>query len=252
VFHFGGFDFVGGGVAGAFEGAPHVPGGDGAVGAPTFAEFEEFFGLWFVFFAVGDGPAFLHTEVVDGEDVGTAEAENQKHLNSPCADATDGDEAFDEFRVGHFFGLFESGNDAVDGFLREIFHGKNFRAGEAGLAQGWLFQLEHFMRSWNAACGAEGFDARENGGCGFAGDGLMRDGFDESVIGRFGEDFIELKWGGRLDELGKFVVTGAEMTEGGGEVEGERRHDRNRVGQLRGRKKPSRRELEFAEKVYTG
>ena len=39
AFGFGGADFVGDGVAGALEGAPHVPGGYGAVRAPAFAEF---------------------------------------------------------------------------------------------------------------------------------------------------------------------------------------------------------------------
>ena len=50
---FGRADFVGGGVAGEFEGAPHVPGSDGAVGAPSFAEGEKFLGTRHVFFAVG-------------------------------------------------------------------------------------------------------------------------------------------------------------------------------------------------------
>src|SRR6266404_7342958 len=70
----GGTDFVGGFVAGAFKGAPHVPTGDGAIGAPTLAESEELLGLGHVFLAVGDGPAFLDAEVVDGEDIGAAEA----------------------------------------------------------------------------------------------------------------------------------------------------------------------------------
>ncbi len=50
---FGRADFVGGGVAGEFEGAPHVPGSDSAVGAPAFAEGEKFLGTRHVFFAVG-------------------------------------------------------------------------------------------------------------------------------------------------------------------------------------------------------
>ena len=45
-------DFVGGGIAGALEGAPHVPTDDGAIGAPAFAESEEFFRTGFVFLAV--------------------------------------------------------------------------------------------------------------------------------------------------------------------------------------------------------
>ncbi len=96
---FGGADFVGGGVAGTLEGAPHVPTGDGAVGAPALAESEEFLGLGHVLFAVGDGPSFFDAEVVDGENVGAAEAENQKHFDGPGADAADRDETFDEFFV---------------------------------------------------------------------------------------------------------------------------------------------------------
>src|SRR5579864_3123197 len=69
-------DFVGGGVAGFLEGAPHIPGGDGAVGAPAFAEGQKFFGPRHVLFVVGDGPAFLYAEVVDGENVGAAKAED--------------------------------------------------------------------------------------------------------------------------------------------------------------------------------
>ena len=87
---FGGTDFAHGGVAGAVAGAPHVPAGDGAIGAPAFAEREEFFGFGHVLFAVGDGPAFFYAEVVDGENVGAAEAENQKHFDGPGADAADG------------------------------------------------------------------------------------------------------------------------------------------------------------------
>src|SRR5712692_7336354 len=95
----GGANFVGGGVAGAFESAPHVPTGDGAVRAPALAEGQKLLGLGHVLLAVGDGPAFFDAEVVDGEDVGTAEAENQKHFDGPGANAADGDEALDELFV---------------------------------------------------------------------------------------------------------------------------------------------------------
>ena len=138
---FGWADFVGGGVACALEGAPHVPTGDGAVGAPPFAEGEELLGLGHVFFTIGYGPAFFYAEVVDGEDIGAAEAEDQEHFNGPGADAADGDEAFDEFFVGESLGLLERGDDAIDGFLREVFHGEDFCAGETGFAQDGFSQL---------------------------------------------------------------------------------------------------------------
>src|SRR5438128_2190605 len=101
----GGADFAHGGVAGALASAPHVPTGDGAVGTPAFAKGEEFFGLGHMPFAVGDGPSFFDAEVVDGKNVGAAEAENQEHFDGPGADSAHGDEALEEFFVGEFFGL---------------------------------------------------------------------------------------------------------------------------------------------------
>ena len=124
----GGADFAHGCVAGALAGAPHVPTGDGAVGAPAFAEGEEFLGLGHVLLAVGDGPAFFDAEIMDGENVRAAKAEDQKHFDGPRADAVDGNETLDELFVGEVSGLFERGDDAVDGFLREVFHGYNFCA----------------------------------------------------------------------------------------------------------------------------
>lgn len=97
-----GADFVGEFVAGVFEGAPQVPAGDGAVGTPAFAEFEQFFWFGHVLFSVGHGPAFFYGEVVDGKYVRAAQTKNQKHFHRPGADAADGDQSFDEFFVGKF------------------------------------------------------------------------------------------------------------------------------------------------------
>src|SRR5467141_1410396 len=136
-----GADFAHGGAAGKLAGTPHVPACDGAVRAPAFAKGEEFFRFGHVFFAVGDGPAFFDAEVVDGEDVRTAEAEDQEHFDGPGTDAADGDETLDELFVGELLGLFERGDDALDRFLREVFHGEDFCAGEAGFAKRGLAQL---------------------------------------------------------------------------------------------------------------
>ena len=131
---FWGPDLVGGGVTGLFEGAPHIPGGDGAVGAPAFTEGQEFLRTGHVLFVVGDGPTFLYAEVVDGEHVGAAEAEDEEHFDSPGTDAADGDQTFNKLVVGEFQGFFVSGNDTVDGFLGEVLHSQDFCAGEAGFS----------------------------------------------------------------------------------------------------------------------
>ncbi len=215
-----GLDFVGGGVAGAGKGAPHVPTGDGAIGAPAFAEGEEFLGAGLVLFAVGDGPAFLYAEVVDGENVGATEAKDQKHFDGPGADAADRNEAFDEFFVRQLFGRFHGRDNAFDGFFREVFHSENFCAGEAGFAKRLRAELEHFLRRGNAASLAEGFDAAEDGGGGLAGNGLVGDGFEEGFVGGLVGFHVGLEGGGGADKFGDGFVARAEMLYGGVEIEG--------------------------------
>ena len=215
-----GFDFVGGGVAGAGEGAPHVPAGDGAVGAPAFAEGEEFFGAGLVFFAVGDGPAFLYAEVVNGKDVGAAEAEDQEHFDGPGSDAADGDKAFYEFLIGEFFGLFEGRDDSFDGFLREVFHGEDFCAGEPGFPESLGTELQHFLRCGETASFTEGFDAAEDSGGGFAGNGLVGDGFEKCFVGRLMGVHFGVEGRGGADEFCDGFVASGEMFCGGVEVEG--------------------------------
>ncbi len=190
---FGGADLAHGGVAGALASAPHVPTGDGAVGAPAFAEGQELLRLGHVLFAVGDGPAFFDAQVVNGEDVEAAEAEDQEHFDGPGADAADGDEAFDELFVGELLGLFEGGDNAVDGFLGEVLHGEDFRTGEASFAENRFAKSQHLFRGGRTAIGAESFDASENRSGGFAGDGLVGDGFEESFVGRLGVSDVDLE-----------------------------------------------------------
>jgi len=173
--------------------------------------------------AVSDGPAFFDAEVVDGENVRAAEAEDEKHFNGPGADAADGDEALDELFVGESLGLCEGGDDAVDGFLREVLHGEDFGAGEAGFAKDGFAELEHLFWRWRAAVAAEGLDAAENGGGCFAGDGLVGDGFEEGFVGRLQGVGVHLEWQGVCDQLGELLVFSGEVVHCGGEIEGEMR-----------------------------
>ncbi len=169
-----------------------------------------------MFFAVGDGPAFFDAEVVDGENVGAAKAEDQEHFDGPGADAADGDETFDELFVGEFFGLFEGGDDAVDGFLGEVFHGEDFCAREAGFAQDGFAEFQHFLRGGSAAGGAEGFDAAINGGGGFARDGLVGDGFEEGFVGRLQRILVHLEGNSFRDQAFQAFVAFGEMLGGFG------------------------------------
>jgi len=106
-----------------------------AVRAPAFAEGEEFLGLGHTPLAVGDGPALPDAEVVDGQHVGPAEAEDQKHFDGPNTDAPHGDEPLDELFVGHLVSLIERGDDTRQGFAGEVLHRENLGTREPSLAE---------------------------------------------------------------------------------------------------------------------
>ena len=138
-----------------------------------------------------------------------AQVEDQEHFDRPRADAADGDEAFDEFFIGHGFELFARGDDAVDSFLREIFHCGDFCGGKTGFSQGRFAELEHLFGSGRAVGAAEGFYAAEDGGGGFAGDGLVGDGLEERFVGGLrGSGFVSGELDGGGDELGELFVLG--------------------------------------------
>src|SRR5260370_3616 len=116
-----------------------------SVGTPVFAEGQELLRFGHALFGVSDGPAFSYAEVVDGEDVRAAEAEDQEHFDGPGADAADGDEAFDEFFVGQFLRLIKSRNNSFDRFLGEVLHGEDLCTGEAGLAEDGPAKFQHLF-----------------------------------------------------------------------------------------------------------
>ena len=158
---------------------------------------------------------------MDGEHVGTTEAKNQKHFNGPGANAADGDETLDEFVVREQEGLVVCGDDTVDGFSCEILHGGNFCAGKASFAEFGGGDFQHFLWRRRAAIFAECFDAPEDGGGGFARDGLVGDGFEEGFVGRLRVGDIDFKGRDLGDEALQAIVAIAEMANGFGKIESE-------------------------------
>ena len=171
--------------------------------------------------AVGDRPTFFYAEVVDGQNIGATEAKNQKHFDGPGANTTDGDEPLDEFVVGEQKSLVVRGDDAFDGFFGKILHGGNFCAGKAGFAEFGGGDLQHFLRRRRTSILAECFDAREDGGGGFAGDGLVGNGFEKRFVGRLCVGNIDFEGSDFGDEALQTVVAIAEMANGFGEIESE-------------------------------
>ena len=103
--------------------------------------------------------------------------------------------------------MFEGGNDAVDCFLREVFHGEGFCLGEAGSAKDGLAELEHLFRRRGPAVGAEGLDAAEDSGGGFAGDGLMGDGFEKGFVRAIRPVGLDAELLGFFDQRGELRVS---------------------------------------------
>ena len=104
--------------------------------------------------------------------------------------------------------------------MGEIFHSENFCAGEAGFAKRARAQFEHFLRSGDAARFAEGFDAAEDGGGGFAGDGLIGNGFEEGFVGRLVRFHFGLEGIARSDEFGEAFIAFSEILCCGVEIKG--------------------------------
>src|ERR1700682_2180776 len=111
-------------TVGQVAGAPEVPAGDVAPGLPAGGAFVDdvgfgevgggYFVCWLEL-AEGEGEAFADAVVVNGQDVGAAEAEDEQHLDGPLADAADLREVLDDVFVGHAADAGEGGAGAVEG-----------------------------------------------------------------------------------------------------------------------------------------
>ncbi len=125
--------------------------------------------------------------------------------------------------------MIEGGDDAVNGFAGEVFHGLDFCAGEAGFAEVGLAKFQHLFGRRCAAVTAEGFDTAKDGGGGFAGDGLVGDRFEECFVGGLERIRVGLEGNCIRDKLSKTFVAGGEMLHGLLEIE---RRDADGLGSV--------------------
>ena len=128
----------------------------------------------------GEGEAFADAVVGGGEDVGTAEAEDEEHLNGPAADAADLGEVVDDGLVGHAADAGERGDGAVERFGGEVAEREGFVGGEAGGAELRCGTVEDLLRGGvDGSEGGEGLEAFDeagvDGGGGFAVELLVDD-----------------------------------------------------------------------------
>jgi hypothetical protein len=210
------------GFAGGVAGAPHVPAGDGAPGAPLFraaldlvdgGEHRRVEGFRFWEAEEGEGESFAHAVVGDGENVGAAEAEDEEHLHGPRADAADLGQPLDDFLIGHAADGGEGGNGSVEGLRREIAQGFGLASGEAAGAEHVVGGLQQeFGRGVEfAECGEQ---ALEDGGGGFTVKLLINDGLEQCFKGGVLAFEFQREGADAPDERAEFGIGGGESTEG--------------------------------------
>ena len=209
---------------GEIAGAPEVPAGDGAPGLPFFCATlhdvrlgEEVWGNFGggLESLEGEGEAFADTVVGGGEDVRTAEAEDEEHLDRPLADASNLGEVVDDFVIGHAANAGQGRDGGVEGFGGEVAEGEGLVGGEAGGAEFAGGDFEDLFGSGvdgrKRGHGLEaGDEAGVDGGGGLAVELLVDDGFGEGFEGRLVGRETEGDGTGGGDEPGELGVGGGE------------------------------------------
>jgi hypothetical protein len=187
--------------------------GFGEVGGRDFVS-------WFEL-AEGEGKAFADAVVVDGEDVGAAETEDEEHLDGPFSDAPYLRKVRHDGFVGHAANLSEGGDGAVEGLGGEVAEGEAFVMGEAGGAELLVGAVEEVLGGevLVAGDGVEAFEETAvDGGCGLAVELLVDDALDEGFKGRLRAGDSHGEGAGAFDETAEFGVGGGELAAGEGGV----------------------------------
>ena len=118
---------------------------------PTRSERRERFRCGHLPQPVGQTKTVAHTEVVDGQDVGSAETEYEHHLDSPAADAADLCQASDDLLVAQRTQRLVVRDNARECLLREIAQRGDLREGEPGCAECGLRRGENGCGCWKQA-----------------------------------------------------------------------------------------------------
>src|SRR5262245_20510549 len=100
--------------------APEVEGGGGSMGAPLLTETLQLLGLGQLPLFVSDLKSTADTQVVNGQHVGPAEVENQKHFGGPAADTFDFGKGLEEFLIGSLVAFIEGGDEARSGAFSDL------------------------------------------------------------------------------------------------------------------------------------
>jgi hypothetical protein len=119
--------------------------------------------------------------------------------------------------IGHATDLGEGGDCAVEGFGGEVAEGKGLVVGDASGAELLVGAVEEVLGGEVLVAG-DGIEALEeatvNGGCGFAVELLVDDGFDEGFEGGLGAGEAHGEGTGALNEAAELGIGSGELCDG--------------------------------------
>ncbi len=218
-----------GGFVGEVAGAVHIPACDRAPGLPASGAFADDVGfgqkrggdlLCWLEALEGEGEAFADAVVIDGQHVGSTEAEDEHHLDGPLTDAADLGEMLDDGVVRHAADAGEGRDGTVERLGSEIADGEGLGVREAGDAKLLVRRVEELLRVGMGETerkieGREAFDETlMDGGGGFAVELLIDDGLEQGLEGRLAAGELHGEWAGALDEFAELRICGGEVGDG--------------------------------------
>jgi len=227
-------------LGGEITGAPEIPARDRAPGLPALGALLHDVGLGKQIggdllrgleLLEGKRKALAYAVVVDRQDVGTAEAEDEEHLDRPAADTADLGEVLDDGLIGHAAYPCQRRNRAVKSLRGQIAQCQTLVMREAGGAQLFIGTVEQVL---GIGMGetlrlAEGLEAREqatmNGGSRLAVQLLIDDRFHESLKGRLRAGDPKREGTGAFDQLSQLWIACGEFPAGKSVEDAERAVD---------------------------
>ncbi len=114
--------------------SPHIPTPHRPPRPPFFGDLDHLRGLRLGFQGINLLKSLSDAKIIHWQQVGAIQHENQEHFRGPAANSFDGDQALDDFFVGHF-GEATGGDFAVGKMGGEVAEVTQLLAREAGGAE---------------------------------------------------------------------------------------------------------------------
>jgi hypothetical protein len=182
-------------------GAPEVQSGGGAMGTPSFAEAFELFGFGEFAFFVSDLESAADAEVVNGQNVGAAEVENQEHFGGPAPDAFDLGQDLKQLKIGSLVAFIECGDVSRFCPFGDLEDVTRFGPGQARTPKALDIGPQNLLRRGKSVLAEKRDKAAKDGAGRLAAQLLVSDCLDERLKGRQ-QARPKTQWADALNDFG--------------------------------------------------